>query len=646
MNEMSHPAIPWKDPSRLLLAGGVVAMIVYVALRAIYVSFTHDEAFTFFHYVLKPIDATLDVTYTNNHLLNSLLARFCSTMFGNSEFSLRLPNVIGAALFFAFGARLLVRLPAGKWFALIAFAGLALNTFTIDFFGLCRGYGLSLGLLMTSFYFQFNSFANNRTTRYEWLALLFAALATSANYTLLNLFLIQSCINLVRIVIKMRMHRTEPVVFFNAMGSGFALLIAVTLFLKFFIGMMLNLNKLGNFNFGGDNNMWIDCVGSLAAYSFYQLARYWQSGEMIYAGAGVAVLVTGIAVVTRMVKRREWNPVTRFILFLTLLIVGCGVAIWLQFHLLHVPYPKDRTVMYFIPLFALLALSLVTIGGRMKALHIILALLFFAPAVVNQLFNFNLYYVQFWVEDNRMREVTHKTIEEINAAVPLNRPVIVVTTHEASMSFSYYVYTANADNVQGMIFRDATWISIADYAIGVPVSDEGKVFGPYELRAELYGKQIFVRTPAPAPQSGKLIGSIDFENNLSEMRQTGYGFKSMFSDLLSEEQMYSKAIADTISNGYQHGSLYHYIFDIQCSSVPTKVIAVLSIMRGDSLIEWKSMNLDAFCRGKDTWRHAEIILHSGVKLEEGDAVQFYFINTHKDPVFLDNFSVTELPPKP
>ena len=218
MSLSPQPNIPWTHPSRLLLAGGVAAMSVYVLLRTMYVSITHDEAYTFFNYIIRPIDETLHVTYTNNHLLNSLLARVCNALFGNSEASLRLPNALGAIAFFVYGARLLTRLPANRWFPVVAFVALTFNTFLLDFFGLCRGYGLSLGLLMISFYYQYVSFTSERRTRNEWAAVVFAALATTANYTLLNLFLIVACINLVRILVKARNLKTEPVEFFNALG--------------------------------------------------------------------------------------------------------------------------------------------------------------------------------------------------------------------------------------------------------------------------------------------------------------------------------------------------------------------------------------------------------------------------------------------
>ena len=79
---------------------------------------------------------------------------------------------------------------------LAAFVLLTFNTFVNDFFGICRGYGLSLGLLMTGLYYQYCSFTAKRALLYESLALLFSAAAVLANYTLFNFFLLHAAFNL------------------------------------------------------------------------------------------------------------------------------------------------------------------------------------------------------------------------------------------------------------------------------------------------------------------------------------------------------------------------------------------------------------------------------------------------------------------
>ena len=71
-----------------------LCIFIYLIIRSIYVPLIHDEAATFFHYIQSssfiPFHSLNDA---NNHFLNSLLTYISYTLFGDSEFALRLPNL-------------------------------------------------------------------------------------------------------------------------------------------------------------------------------------------------------------------------------------------------------------------------------------------------------------------------------------------------------------------------------------------------------------------------------------------------------------------------------------------------------------------------------------------------------------------------
>lgn len=77
--------------------------MVYLIIRAVYVPFTHDEASTFFRYVqpgkLIPGIAREDA---NNHFLNTVLTWVSWKIFGNAKWTLRLPNLLFAPVYFYF----------------------------------------------------------------------------------------------------------------------------------------------------------------------------------------------------------------------------------------------------------------------------------------------------------------------------------------------------------------------------------------------------------------------------------------------------------------------------------------------------------------------------------------------------------------
>jgi hypothetical protein len=139
------------------------AIFVYIVLRAIYVTALMDEVSTFFTYVrpgrMQPGYSYLDA---NNHLLNSLLSHICYQLFGDGIFVIRIPNLIGFVIYAYYGYKIYDNMenPFAKisWIALIFGA-----EYFIEFFSICRGYGLSFGFLMAVFYYLIQQFTTRST---------------------------------------------------------------------------------------------------------------------------------------------------------------------------------------------------------------------------------------------------------------------------------------------------------------------------------------------------------------------------------------------------------------------------------------------------------------------------------------------------
>jgi len=123
----------------------LLAIWVYVLIRASNVAFTNDEAISYgvIHGVPTFVDSA------NNQWLNTWLMRVSQYAFGQSELALRLPNVAAFGLYGAAAIALLfeVRHLEAK---VIGFALLVINPFLLEFFGLARGYGLSSAFLIAA----------------------------------------------------------------------------------------------------------------------------------------------------------------------------------------------------------------------------------------------------------------------------------------------------------------------------------------------------------------------------------------------------------------------------------------------------------------------------------------------------------------
>lgn len=126
--------------------------------------------------------------WPNNHILNTLLAKASSGIFGTHGWSVRLPNLLFFWVF-AFGVfrflksvfneRQILMLPAAMLFIL--------STYFLDFFGLCRGYGISSALTMLSLSYFVTGFLFQRQ-KHVWWALVMALVASYANFTVLIYF--------------------------------------------------------------------------------------------------------------------------------------------------------------------------------------------------------------------------------------------------------------------------------------------------------------------------------------------------------------------------------------------------------------------------------------------------------------------------
>lgn len=138
-----------------------LCLFLYVIAKAINYPITHDEAGTVFQYVdYKPYSIWNIMFWYhplgNNHILNTLLTKLSVAIFGMKIWSLRLPNILSFLVFFYFSYQLVktyIKQDALRFAALLL---LCCHPFMLDFFALCRGYGMSLAFLMGTISFFSN----------------------------------------------------------------------------------------------------------------------------------------------------------------------------------------------------------------------------------------------------------------------------------------------------------------------------------------------------------------------------------------------------------------------------------------------------------------------------------------------------------
>ena len=169
-----------------LLTGSLLLMLVIYRARNL--SFTCDESYSYLELAkAKSVKQLFQYTYSNHHVLNSILMRVAYRAIGNSELALRLPGVAAYGIYLL-GCVGLCRLLFSRRHRLIVFLGLNFNMFLLDFFSLARGYALGVSLLTASLYFLIRSLESKKGELCYFLSLMAGALAVLSHLTFLNYY--------------------------------------------------------------------------------------------------------------------------------------------------------------------------------------------------------------------------------------------------------------------------------------------------------------------------------------------------------------------------------------------------------------------------------------------------------------------------
>lgn len=379
---------PSKEPGDVGRAGwartatGLIglALFSYVSARAGRIAFTHDESFTYLHWIAQPLVRILAFRGdepANNHVLNTVLAKISGHLLGKTPFCLRLPNVLSFAAYLVLSWRLVRRLAP----PVVAFSGFvfaAANPLLLELFGLCRGYGLSLaftaGALLVA-----DRALEEPSARREAAALSLLVLGALAQLVLLDalaplvLVLGASAVGSSHRDSRARIGRLLPL---------FAVVSIAVILLEPMVRLLRSAHQLYA---GGDAGFWEDTVRTTVSYSFLR-APYGAWARQLALCAVVAGVVCCGAVGLILLLRRRGDTRERVALGLIAMLFLTAAAALGQTALLGAKSLRDRTALLFVPLFAFaLTAALGWLAGRGRALRIAVSALTGALALVAML---------------------------------------------------------------------------------------------------------------------------------------------------------------------------------------------------------------------------------------------------------------------
>jgi hypothetical protein len=327
-----------------------ISLFFYVAIRAYQLSFTFDESSTVLKYVNQPYGKIFgEAEKATNHILNTALTKVSSSLFPPGELTYRLPNVLAYIPYLIFSGLLIWRFTRfNPPLKLMGFILLNCNPYILDFFSLCRGYGLGLTLTLGTLFFLVKHFETKSLTALFY-SLTCCCLGVLSNFSLLNLYLgiCAVCfLTLTQNLFRRNAEHRKPTV------QHLILITAVSICL--FLVIRAPLSELISTNelfFGGNTGIWSDTVRSLIMKSTYFETPTFTTTALAFSTFILLFLPITVGFI---LVAKKWQaalpPKSRYITALWVVIL---IGLAAQHYLFGTRFLIERTALFLIPIFML-----------------------------------------------------------------------------------------------------------------------------------------------------------------------------------------------------------------------------------------------------------------------------------------------------
>jgi hypothetical protein len=354
-----------------------IGILTYLITKSLVMQITCDEAYTVEILAKQPIWDLISYksSYTNNHILNTLLVKFLFFIFNSIDHSLaRVPNIAAFILYFYYCFRFSQRYIADNWMSLMFLSVMCCNPYLLDFFALIRGYGLSVGLMMASIYYAARFLLDNSaeinppSVQNSWriliISILFSILSVYAQFATLHFYLGLNLM-IVLYLLKNLVENKDKKAFFQGLGIQFLGSLFLICLLYAPITAILKDNQIAYY---GKDGFWENTLSSLITASLYSQGYFSDNTVLIFKI--LTLILFGIIIVfftfITFKKKGKKSEKTYPSVFAAFLFVCTALSTILQFHLLDNQYVVDRTALFFYPLFAMLMPILPLVLGHFK----------------------------------------------------------------------------------------------------------------------------------------------------------------------------------------------------------------------------------------------------------------------------------------
>ena len=390
----------------ITIASISIFLLFFVAYKASVTSFIHDESFTYLNYVhLKFIHIlSFKNSNINNHILNSILIKYSEILFGTSELTLRLPNILALFVYLVFTFLILKRYKLILLLPLFIF--MTFNPFLLDFFGLTRGYGLSIGLMITSLYFLISYFEDKEKNSKLIAFNLSALLAALANFTLLNFYVAGLVTFNAIILLDYIFNKEGRKIKFNLLKKNKVNIISVFISTIVLFEPVRRLAKISVSSYGGGSL--IDTFSSQVYNTFYNIGIS-KNHCFFLTYSIIFILIANLTIITINIARQNEQFIKQFkgLIISNLIIVIILLEIIVQHFLFNYDYFKDRFALFLYPLVVLNFSYLIyyILTTRIKYIAIAFCFLSILPFSKNLYNNLNLKSYKDWRYDMNTKKM-------------------------------------------------------------------------------------------------------------------------------------------------------------------------------------------------------------------------------------------------
>ncbi len=347
---------------------------MYLVFRVFLVSMTVDE------YTSINVHATMswwDILNTgqpnivwapNNHVLNTLFIKLEMILFGKKDWAVRL-HILGAFLVcYYYGVKIMQRITVSEVRQFLFLAILFLNPYLLDFFGIARGYAMSVAGFVAAFFYMMK-YAEDHALKNLRLVFLWLLLAIWSNFSALYMLPLA----IVLLGYEICKQRNTISVRTHILNSGMACAV---------IGVIIILPLLKTIHsgetYGGHTGLYQDMIVNYIYHYIHHnphISRHdlfmpgWKNIEV----AGLVLLFAWMGINALSFLIKSSGSLVKTHLFTLFFVIGVVIISKILFVFGNVPYPSSRTTLvYSMPFYLAFCISMERICLKYNRTNIIL----------------------------------------------------------------------------------------------------------------------------------------------------------------------------------------------------------------------------------------------------------------------------------